>query len=223
MADESERTSPTGRDGLLEASIDYFAENGIGDVSLRQLAAAIGSSHRMLIYHFGSREGLLTAVVEALEAGEKQILLDMLADDQTDPRVLAWRFWTHVADVGDFYGPLYYELASHAMRTDDPYGPLRIPNVEMWVDALMELWAGRGRPQEFGSSESEARAHSRLNLAVARGLLHDLLLTKDRDHVDEAMARFDFLSFGTPHPNPSVARLTHGWGPTAMSTAWPHA
>ena len=30
----------------------------MGDISLRELAAALGTSHRMLIYHFGSKEGL---------------------------------------------------------------------------------------------------------------------------------------------------------------------
>ena len=59
--------------------------------------------------------------------------------------------------------------------------------------------------------KAEARAHARLNLAVARGLLHDLLLTGDRKQVDTAMARWDFLSFGTPHPLASVRRLTKGW------------
>ena len=218
MSEGPERTSSAGRDRLLEAAIEYFADNGIGDVSLRQLAAAIGTSHRMLIYHFGSREGLLTAVVEVLEAGEKQILHDLLADEESDGRVLAWRFWSHIADVGDVYGPLYYELASHAMRTDDLTEPLRIPNVEMWVEALMELWQ-----REPGLGEAEARAQSRLNLAVARGLLHDLLLTRDRKHVDEAMARFDFICFGSPHPTPSVAELTAGWDARTMGRAWSRA
>src|SRR5512142_2700669 len=48
---------------LLERALGYLAEHGIGDISLRELAAALGTSHRMLIYHFGSKEGLLVAVV----------------------------------------------------------------------------------------------------------------------------------------------------------------
>ena len=45
--------APSGR--LLDAAIDYVAENGIADLSLRELAAALGTSHRMLIHHFGSK------------------------------------------------------------------------------------------------------------------------------------------------------------------------
>ena len=196
-----------GRDGLLQAVIGWFVANGVGDASLRRIADGVGSSHRMLIYHFGTREGLLTAVVERLEEGERDTLERMLAQtDGRDPRQLAWEFWSHVADVVDFYGPLYFELASHAMRGDDTHAPLRSPNAEMWVRALAEMWASDGR-----MGPAEARAQARLNLSVSRGLLHDLLLTGDRAAVDEAMARFDWLSFGTPHPDPAIAALAGRW------------
>ncbi len=50
------------RDRLLAAAVEQAMRGGIADLSLRELAAAIGTSHRMLLYHFGSREGLLVAV-----------------------------------------------------------------------------------------------------------------------------------------------------------------
>ena len=40
---------------LLERAIDHVAAHGIADLSLRRLAEALGTSHRMLIHHFGSR------------------------------------------------------------------------------------------------------------------------------------------------------------------------
>ena len=57
---------------LLAATIDYVAANGMTDRSLREIAAAIGTSHRMLVYHFGSKEGLLVEVVSAVEAEQLQ-------------------------------------------------------------------------------------------------------------------------------------------------------
>ena len=57
-------TDPKAR--LLAAAMEYVAEHGVGDLSLRAIAAAIGTSHRMLIYHFGSKEGLLIAVIHAV-------------------------------------------------------------------------------------------------------------------------------------------------------------
>src|SRR5437588_11165036 len=51
------------RDRLLDAAIDHVAQNGLGDLSLRGLAAALGTSHRMLIHHFGSKERLWVEIV----------------------------------------------------------------------------------------------------------------------------------------------------------------
>jgi AcrR family transcriptional regulator len=194
-----------GRERLLRASLAYFAEHGIGDASLRQIAAAIGSSHRMLIYHFGSREGLLEAVVEAMERDEVEVLEQLMSDTERPGRELGWAFWTHVADVVELYGPLYFELATRAMRSDDLNAPLRVPNLEMWVAAQSEMWL------RAGEKRAQAKVHARLNVAVARGLLHDFLLTRDRAAVDRAMALYDWLCFQEPHPVKRVARMSSRW------------
>jgi AcrR family transcriptional regulator len=196
-----------GRDGLLQASLGYFAEHGVGDASMRQIAAAIGTSHRMLIYHFGSREGLLTAVVDELEKAERATLDEITGRQGESLRRLGWDFWTHVADVVEFYGPLYFELASRAMRAPSLDAPLRVPNVEMWLEALGDLW------EKFGAGGAQARVLARLNLAVSRGLLHDLLLTGDRKAVDDAMAMFDWLALGDTSMKPAapVGRASRRW------------
>ena len=48
---------------LLEAAYQYMLEHGMGDLSLRPLAAAIGSSPRVLLYLFDSKEGLIRALL----------------------------------------------------------------------------------------------------------------------------------------------------------------
>ena len=62
------------RDKLLSAVVEHFAEHGIGDTSLRGIAEAVGTSHRMLIYHFGSREGLLVEVTRTVEARQRSMM-----------------------------------------------------------------------------------------------------------------------------------------------------
>src|SRR5258706_10044550 len=52
------------RDELLRRSRDYLLAHGVADLSLRPLAAAIGTSARLLVYHFGSKEALVTAVLD---------------------------------------------------------------------------------------------------------------------------------------------------------------
>ena len=51
------------REELLDQVTDHVLEHGLIGLTLRPLAAAIGTSDRMLIYHFGSRDGLVSAVV----------------------------------------------------------------------------------------------------------------------------------------------------------------
>ena len=55
------------RDALLRRVVAAAADGGLARRSLRDLAAHVGTSHRMLIHHFGSRDGLLAAVVDAVE------------------------------------------------------------------------------------------------------------------------------------------------------------
>jgi AcrR family transcriptional regulator len=176
----------TGRDALLGRAIGHFAEHGVGDTSLRALAEAIGTSHRMLIYHFGSREGLLAAVVDVVEQGARDTLAVMVAEarDNPDPFAAGMRFWHLVTNDALVYGPLFFELSSHAMLGLPHAVDLRARLVTTWLDALVDMWGVRGVPKRA------ARLQARLDLAVARGLLHDLLLTGDRKAIDAAMRSY---------------------------------
>lgn len=175
------RPPDSAKERLLDRVVEHFAASGIGDTSLRGLADSIGTSHRMLLYHFTSREGLLTAVVARVEAAQRTALAKLLTDDITATE-LAGRYWHQVAGSALTYGPLFYELAGQTMQRQPHTQALRESLVAAWIDPLATLWmrAGHDRP----------RAHARLGLAVARGLLFDLLITGDRAGVDAALALF---------------------------------
>jgi AcrR family transcriptional regulator len=176
----------TGREVLLTRAIGHFAEHGVGDTSLRALAEAIGTSHRMLIYHFGSRDGLLAAVVDTVEQGARETLARMVeeAKDDPDPLEAGLRYWHLVTDEALIYGPLFFELSSHAMLDLPHAADLRERLVSTWLTSLEAMWTARGVPKVA------ARQQARLDLAVSRGLLHDLLLTGDRQAVDRAMHQY---------------------------------
>src|SRR5690349_15913977 len=92
-----ERADPseTPRERLLEGAVAYVAEHGIGDLSLRSLAAALGTSHRMLIHHFGSKEGLWIEIVRAVEERERGRLEQLLPEPGSDPIEAAREWWKH--------------------------------------------------------------------------------------------------------------------------------
>ena len=90
------RKGTESRERLLAAAMDHVAQHGVGDLSLRGLAAALGTSHRMLIYHFGSREGLLIEVIRTVEAQQRAALATLLLDEDAPPAETMRRMWKRV-------------------------------------------------------------------------------------------------------------------------------
>ena len=68
------RTEP-GRDAILVAGRELFAERGFNAASVSEIAARAGIAKSVIYHHFGSKAGLYEAIVEA-ETGE---LLDRVA------------------------------------------------------------------------------------------------------------------------------------------------
>lgn len=174
------------RASLLGEAVEHFARSGIGDASLRSIATSIGTSHRMLIYHFGSREGLLAEVVRTVEQQQRDLLAD-LSESQRPIAEQAEEFWRRVTEATLIYGPLFFELSAHAMQDLPHTESLKADLINVWLPPLIELCIRAGLPP------AEAPAYARLGLAASRGLLFDLLLTGDRAGVDEASALLNRL------------------------------
>jgi AcrR family transcriptional regulator len=183
---EEDVGEPTGRrDQLLAAAVEYAATNGISDLSLRQLAAALGTSHRMLVYHFGSKEGLLVAVVRAVEEQQRRFLAELGIGDHLPPAEQGRRLWDRLADPAMWpYETLFFEVYSQALRGRPHTAEMLAGIVESWVAPVAEMMIADGVPP------ADARATARLGVAVTRGLLLDLLATGDQDGVRAAMERF---------------------------------
>ena len=69
---------------LLEAVIGVALADGIADKSLRAIAEAAGTSHRMLIHHFGSKEGLWVAIVREVERRQLESVAELVPVDDDD-------------------------------------------------------------------------------------------------------------------------------------------
>jgi AcrR family transcriptional regulator len=167
------------RERLLEAAIDYFGRYGIGDTSLRGIAEGVGTSHRMLIYHFGSREGLLAEVTRAVEARQRAVMTATY-DADAPPLEAAAKYWDETVEATLRYGPLFFELAAHAMQGKEHAASLREELIGSWLPQVTELCRAIGIPDD------QAETHARLALGAARGLLFDLLVSGARDDVARA-------------------------------------
>jgi AcrR family transcriptional regulator len=190
---------PDARERLLDAVVTYMAEHGAADLSLRRLAAAIGTSHRMLLYHFGSKPQLLVEVVRAVEERQRAALAELVEDaGPLAPADVGRRMWARLADPA--LGPserLFFELYGQALQGTPGTVELLDGIVESWVEPIAALRRAGGMP------EDRARARARLELATTRGLLLDLLATGDRAGVDAAVEEFiELVGASTQSPPP---------------------
>jgi AcrR family transcriptional regulator len=161
---------------LLEAVFEEFAAGGVGERSLRELAAAVGTSHRMLLHHFGSREDMLVAIVE--EAERRQMAL--VPDLPMNPAEGFAAMWTDLrrAELRPVER-LFFECYARAAQGEKPFTRMIPGAVDGW---LGEVEANADAPYD--------RAMARLGLAVTRGLLLDLVATNDEAGVDAAAKAF---------------------------------
>ncbi len=175
------------RERLLAAAVEQAMRGGIADLSLRELSAAIGTSHRMLLYHFGSREGLLVAVARAVEEAQRAAVPGW----GTTPAE-ARRGWQHFSDPKLWpQERLFFELYSHAL--------LGRPGTEGFLETAIEPWITyiAAAMTEAGADPATARTDARLAVATVRGLLLDLLATGDREGATEAFERY--LQYAEAH------------------------
>jgi AcrR family transcriptional regulator len=187
------------RERLLVAVIAHIQHSGLADLSLRELAAAIGTSHRMLIYHFGSREGLLVAVVQAVEVAQRAFMAELFADPHASRAAVMRAMWQRVADPSLWPNErLFFELYAQALHGRPGTEGMLDDVVESWVRPATEEGVRRGYTAEL------ARTDARLGVAVVRGLLLDLLATGDRTAVDAAFEHYVELDAAVAAPEPAA-------------------
>jgi len=164
------------RDDLLRRVVKAAADGGLARRSLRDLAAQVGTSHRMLIHHFGSRDGLLAAVVESVERDQNERLGE-LPEDAAEAVRATWRR-TSVPSLWPIER-LFFECYARGAQGERPFDRL--------VPALVERTLEAVSSRADVAVDDEGRAGARLGLAVIRGLLLDLVATGDRKATDRAL------------------------------------
>ena len=164
------------RADLLAAVIASCAENGIGNRSLRDIADSVGTSHRMLLHHFGSREELLVAIVETIEARQ----VGELDTSPQDPAGAFEHMWRSVRNPSMWpFERLFFECYARGAQGEEPFSRLLPVAVRGWLREVAARAETTADP-----------ALTRLALATVRGLLLDLVGTQDRKAVDAAADTF---------------------------------
>lgn len=167
---------------LAEAATDYVLAHGLIELSLRPLAAALGTSDRMLLYHFDGKDDLVAAVLHTSNERSIEHLRALPPADSVHAAVLA--LWKASSDGGQLERcqRLYVEAAALGLLGREPWaGVVRDAN-RAWLQALADWLVSAGCVAEIAP-----RAANLLDAALM-GLHLDLPLDRDADALDGSVA-----------------------------------
>ena len=179
-----EETPSARKTELLEAAYAYALEHGLADLSLRPVAAAIGSSPRVLMFLFGNKDGLVKALLARARVDELAMIEPLRGDAPATglPEAIA-HVWTWLA--AEEHRPLLRLWAEAYARSlvepDGPWAGFAESTVTDWLAVLAACQPDPERNTDHGL------VLRTLALATLRGALLDLLATGDVERVTAAV------------------------------------
>lgn len=168
------------REELLAGAYAYVLVHGLAAMSLRPLAEAVGSSPRVLLFLFGSKDGLVRALLDRARADELDFLAATPAGSLAET---ASRVWDWLAGV-ERRGLLTLWVEAYArslVEPDGPWGGFAARTVADWLDLLAAAQPAARRASPAGAAERT------LVLAVLRGAMLDVLATGDVERTTAAV------------------------------------
>jgi AcrR family transcriptional regulator len=175
------KPDPERRPEILDAIVNYIAEHGISDLSLRPLAKALGQSTFVLTYHFGDKDGLVEAALEHFETRQREMLV-------------SWTGWTDEHGLGETIRRFWRWMLTgrnikvlrvgFEMATAGAGSGFARRVSQDWVEFVAAYLALRGM------DERTARRDATVHVATINGLLLDYMTTGDRKRVNAALDHY---------------------------------
>lgn len=171
------------RDQLIEAAVEYVFANGVSDLSLRPLAEALGTSSRMLIYHFETKDKLLVEILQAARAEQYRMLQAWAAEGRSVPEIVR-SYWTWATtDSSRPYMRLFFEVFGMAVQGR--------PGTEEVLPALTQESVGLlGDVARRSATEPLAADLALQSVAMLRGLLFQWLCGDELASLNAALEQF---------------------------------
>ena len=171
---------PDTRAQLLERIVDYILKHGLTDLTLRPLAAALGTSPRMLLYFFSSKERLVTEALALTRTRQQEEFALLLSSKgkRREQLALAWEVWSSEENKQFLW--FFFEIYALAMRNRKRFPGFLDRMVKDWLPFFEQTVAAAGVEPERVSPLAS------LILASIRGLHLDLLATGEKARVDGA-------------------------------------
>ncbi len=180
-----DRTGSPRRAELLDAAYAYAVEHGLAGISLRPLAAATGTSPRVLLYLFGSKDELVREILARSRQEEVDLVAAVLAGSGAGGdgyEQLVDRLWAYLSaprQRGTIR--LFFEAYATSLRPDPgPWEGFAAASVRDWMQILAAA--------QPGLPPARAEVIATRTLALLRGLLLDLLARDEPEPLRRALA-----------------------------------
>ena len=137
------------REELTERATDHALEHGLIGLSLRPLAAALGTSDRMLLYHFGTKDQLVAAVLAESNDRSVAAIRDLPASRSVRQGVLD--LWEALqAPQLLRCQRIYVEAAALGLFGREPYAASVRASNDVWMEQLVRFFerSGAGKRSE---------------------------------------------------------------------------
>lgn len=170
---------PSRKHQLLDKLIAYLAKRGIADLSLRPMAKATGTSARLLIFHFGSKEKLLEAVLAEMQARLQRSFTTMAQAERKVPLLRAFWDWA-LTEPNYATLRLLYQLHMLAAQSPKTYGRYLKGNAMNWLEVIQAALPEPQRDPAFVT----------LLGAVFDGLFLEVMSTADKRRTTASLDTF---------------------------------
>ena len=167
---------------LLDAIVGHLTTHGVAELSLRPLAKAVGSSPRVLLYYFGSKEEMVVKALARLRERQRATYSQMREASFTSPSEACRAIWRHMsAPDSEPLFRLFFEAYVLALRQPQQFRDFLHTAIEDWLEFLAAPLCSKGYGQ------SEARAFATIVLAGFRGFMLDYCASRDRKRLGRAV------------------------------------
>jgi len=160
------------RDEIVEAAYEYVLAKGLAGISLRPVAAAIGSSTGVLRFLFGTKDELVRVVLARARRDELDILAGIPAGDIAEVARALWA-WLSAPEHRRLLALWVECYAASLQDPTGPWGDFAGQTVTDWLGVLAGAQPVDQRRTVAGAAERTAV------LAILRGAMLDLLATGD--------------------------------------------
>ncbi|MBU3064663.1 TetR/AcrR family transcriptional regulator [Nocardia sp. NEAU-G5] len=164
---------------LLAGVIAYIAERGLTELSLRPLADYLGTSSRMLIHYFGSKEQMLVAALETQRPDIAGLFSDVEDIDMLRRRLIE-SFCVNTTSDWVRSTSVLLQVLGVASVPASPFAAYANDAVHVLIDALTKVLG------ELDPTMPDPRSTATLLISGIRGLLQDRLVTGDATRVSKA-------------------------------------